>query len=76
MSMYYPGMHDAIAKVDHYDQETCLRHIDALYGRDKLKFGDGLNEIRDELRAQLKREYTKPESEWSFHEQAFFGSGR
>lgn len=73
MARFYPGMHEAIAKVDGYDMDTCLQHIDALYGRDSLRFCDGLDEVREELRKQLRREYTKPKSEWSIWEQALAG---
>ena len=57
MSKYYPGYLDAVADVQKADQDTLLRLLDDLYGRDNLRFGDGLEQIRTEALRQLSEEW-------------------
>lgn len=63
MTKYYPGLNEALATVDEADEKECLRHLDALYGRDKLKYGASLEDLREEVRAQMRRDFTDTSSE-------------
>lgn len=57
MSLYHAGLGEALRKVEGMSESKCLEVLGALYGRDNLKYGDGIDALRDEVRAQLRREY-------------------
>ena len=63
MSYYYPGYAEAMEKVRQMDRDQLLRQIDSLYGRDNLKFGDGIDEIREEALRQTREEFTDKHSD-------------
>lgn len=63
MTRYYPGLNDALATVNDADEQACLRHLDALYGRDNLKYGASLEDLREEVRAQMRRDFTDTSQE-------------
>lgn len=63
MAYYFNGYSDARAHVAEITtQEELLAVLDPLYGRDNLKFGATLEDIRDEAYRQLEREFTDKSS--------------
>lgn len=58
MTRYYPGLNEALATVNDADETECLRHLDDLYGRDNLKYGASLETLREEVRDQMRRDFT------------------
>jgi len=65
MPKYYPGMYEALEKVDQCTEDECLNHLDALYGRDNLRYGASLEEVREETRRQIREDFrdTSPEAQ-------------
>lgn len=63
MSYYYPGYYEARENVQTMDLDSLLSLIDALYGRDNLKYGDTVEDVRAEALHQLDREFTDTSSE-------------
>lgn len=63
MALYFEGYTEAIQAVQNMSLEELLAQIDILYGRDNLKYGDGIEEVRQEALSQLKREFTNTDSE-------------
>lgn len=61
MTRYYSGLNRALTNADSMDVKECLSLLDSLYGRAALKYGDGINELREELKKQLRRDYTIPD---------------
>lgn len=57
MGLYHDGYSEARRRVDTMTEAECLGTLDALYGRDNLKYGDGIEELRAEVRSQLQREF-------------------
>jgi len=64
MGKYWPGLNDALSKVNSLDVQGCLEWIDMLYGRHMLKYGDELPELQDELKRQIRLDFTKPKTQW------------
>ena len=60
---HHAGYNDAIATVRAMDLDDLLDHIDNLFGRDNLKYGDGIDEVREEALRQTEREFRMPELE-------------
>ena len=58
MPRYFPGMNEALEQVRRMDLAGLLRQIDSLYGRDNLKYGDGIEEVREEALRQTERDFT------------------
>jgi hypothetical protein len=59
MPKYWPGLSEATAKVDSMTERELLDGLDTLFGRDNLKYGDTATELREELKRQLRKEFTK-----------------
>lgn len=51
----------ARARVERAPLPELLSLIDALYGRDALRYGDDVEAVREEALRQLAREWTNPE---------------
>lgn len=62
MSMFYEGYDKARAAVANMDEDQLLSQIDALYGRDNLPENYTLEELRLEVYAQVKRDFTDESS--------------
>lgn len=62
MPLYYPGYSEAKASVATMSLEQLLNLIDDLYGRDNLKFGDTVEDVRAEAYRQIEREFTDTSS--------------
>ena len=58
MGMYYPGYSQAIAKMQTADLDELLAQIDALFGRDNLRYGATIEEVRAEAIRQTREEFT------------------
>jgi hypothetical protein len=58
MTRYYAGLNEALAPIDSMDEAGCLHIIDSLFGRDRLKYGDGIDELREEVRRQIREDFT------------------
>jgi hypothetical protein len=58
MTRYYPGLNDALRSVDNMTESECLRHLNALYGIDNLKYGASIEDVRDEVRRQIREDFT------------------
>jgi hypothetical protein len=57
MGLYHQGYSEAMAKVDAMTESECLAILDALFGRNNLEYGDGIEELRAEVRRQYTREF-------------------
>lgn len=57
MGLYHEGYSDALRRVDDMTEAECLDVLDNLFGRDNLKYGDGIEELKAETRRQLEREF-------------------
>lgn len=57
MGRYYPGYAAALAKVEAQSLEDDLRLIDNLFGRGRLKYGDGPEAVKDEALRQVEIEW-------------------
>ena len=55
---YHPGLNEAIASLDKMPEKEILDLLDSLFGRDRLKYGDGIEELHEEARRQLRIEFT------------------
>lgn len=62
MAMYYEGYDKARTAVANMDEAALLSQLDALYGRDNLADDYTLEELRNEVYAQVKREFTDTSS--------------
>ena len=58
MARYYPGLNEALAKIDNATEQECVRHLDDLYGRNNLRYGATLEEVREEARRQIREDFT------------------
>ena len=58
MSAHYPDYSQACDNVAKMDIDSLLGLIDDLYGRDRLRYGDGVEAVRREALRQLDREWT------------------
>jgi hypothetical protein len=57
---YYHGLNEALASVRQMGLEALLDHLDALFGRDGLKYGDDIEAVREEAVRQTRREFERP----------------
>lgn len=62
MALYYSGYEEARRQVDTATPEELLGTLDALQGRHNLKYGDGIEAVREEARRQLRVEFTDTSS--------------
>lgn len=58
---FFPGYSEARERAERMDLAALLQIIDSLYGRDALRYDDGVEEVRAEALRQLEREWTNPE---------------
>jgi len=58
--MKFHGYNEARAQVAAMTLDELLALIDALYGRDNLRYGATLEEVRDEAYAQQARDWEAP----------------
>lgn len=58
MTRYYPGLNDALKTVDDMTEADCLTHLNALYGTDNLKYGATIEDVREEVRRQMREDFT------------------
>jgi hypothetical protein len=58
MPKYFAGLNEALSKVDIMNEQQCLDYIDDLYGRENLKYGDSLENVKNELRRQIREDFT------------------
>lgn len=62
---HYEGYYQARQGIlNEQDLDELLYQIDQLYGRDNLKYGDGIEQVRAEALRQVELEWRKPEREW------------
>lgn len=57
MALYYPGYVAARAAVEAQGVDEDLRLIDNLFGRDRLRYGDGPEAVKAEALRQLEIEW-------------------
>lgn len=58
MTRYYPGVYSALEKVDTMTEQECISYMNSLYGTENLRYGASLEEVRDELRRQIRLDFT------------------
>lgn len=58
--MKFPGYNDARRKVANMNLEELLELIEALYGRDNLKYGATIEDVREEAYAQQAKDWEAP----------------
>ena len=66
MARYYPGVNEALAKVDGMDEQQCICLLEDLYGTDNLKYGATLEQVREEARRQIREDFrdrSRPEED-------------
>jgi len=63
MALYYEGYSEAISSVWAAEIPELLRHLDCLYGRDKVKDINNIEEVRREALRQVKEDFTDKDSE-------------
>jgi len=63
MGLYYDGYYEAREYLLKADLEDLLNTIDGLYGRDNLRYGATVEDVRQEALKQLKEEFTDRNSE-------------
>ena len=54
---YYPEYAQALEAARKMSLEQLLKNIDALYGRDNLKYGASVEDVREELFRQLEKDF-------------------
>ena len=54
---HFPGYSDVRRKAQDQSYEDDLHTLDALFGRDNLKFGDGPKEVKAEVMRQVEIEW-------------------
>ena len=57
---YHEGYSEARENVERMELPALLSYIDALFGRDNLSYGDGVDQVRAEALRQCEREFTNP----------------
>lgn len=60
--MYYSGYSEARQQIACMDLDELLAYLDTLYGRENLKYGDGVEAVRTEALEQCRREFTDTSS--------------
>lgn len=58
MTRYYPGVNEVRSRVMEMTDAELLEQIDALYGRDNLKYGATHEEILAETLRQVEEDWT------------------
>jgi hypothetical protein len=70
MGLYFPGMNEALDKVEKMDRDELKRHLSNLYGFDDLPSnpdGNSDDELREEAKRQTVREFTNTrDPEWEY----------
>lgn len=57
MARYYPGVNEALEKVDSMTEAECVNYMSGLYGTDNLRYGASLEEVREEVKRQIREDF-------------------
>lgn len=58
--LYFPGVNEALERLDGKDESALLEVLDTLYGRENLRFGATHAEILAEARRQVRKDFENP----------------
>ena len=62
MSLYYPGLSEALRQLKNADADRLYQQLDALFGRDNLPEDPTVEDVRNEAIRQTRIEFTDTSS--------------